>query len=110
MKKIILGFVAAAAVAAPLALSAGSASAATTDVNGVVTISKGEIMAQFPNMNEAKFQAIAMAAGQSLTGSNVFTATTDTVLRLLGRQHLPPLPQHHPDQPDRPHRGLQRLG
>ena len=54
MKKIILGLVAAAAVAAPLALSAGSASAATTDANGVVTVSKGEIMAQFPGMNEAR--------------------------------------------------------
>jgi len=78
MKKIILGLVAAAAVAAPIALSAGSASAATTDVNGVVTVSKGEIMAQFPGMNEKAFQTIAMADGQSLTGSNVFTATTTT--------------------------------
>ena len=78
MKKIILGLVAAAAVAAPIALSAGSASAATTDANGVVTVSKGEIMAQFPGMNEKAFQTIAMADGQSLTGSNVFTATTTT--------------------------------
>jgi hypothetical protein len=78
MKKIILGLVAAASVAAPIALSAGSANAATTDANGVVTVSKGEIMAQFPGMNEKAFQAIAMAEGQSLTGSNVFTATTTT--------------------------------
>ena len=54
------------------------ANAATTDANGVVTVSKGEIMAQFPGMNEKAFQTIAMAAGQSLTGSNVFTATTTT--------------------------------
>jgi hypothetical protein len=78
MKKIILGLFAAAAVAAPIALSAGSASAATTDASGVVTVGKGEIMAQFPGMNEKAFQTIAMADGQSLTGSNVFTATTTT--------------------------------
>ena len=74
MKKIILGLVAAAAVAAPIALTAGSANAATTDANGVVTVSKGEIMAQFPRMNEAAFQGGAKV----LTGSNVFTATTTT--------------------------------
>ncbi len=78
MKKFILASLAAAAVIAPLALSAGSASAATTDANGVVTVTKGEIMAQFPGMNEKAFQTIAMADGQSLTGSNVFTATTTT--------------------------------
>ena len=58
--------------------TAGAASAATTDANGVVTVSKGEIMAQFPGMNEKAFQKIAMADGESLTGSNVFTATTTT--------------------------------
>ena len=78
MKKLILGLVAAAAVVTPMAMAAGSANAATTDANGVVTVSKGEIMAQFPGMNEKSFQGIAMADGQSLTGSNVFTATTTT--------------------------------
>ena len=78
MKKFILGLVAAAAVVTPMAMAAGSANAATTDANGVVTVSKGEIMAQFPGMNEKAFQTIAMADGQSLTGSNVFTATTTT--------------------------------
>ena len=78
MKKFILALVAATAVAAPIAVTAGAASAATTDANGVVTVSKGEIMAQFPSMNEKTFQTIAMADGQSLTGSNVFTATTTT--------------------------------
>ena len=109
MRKIILGLVAAAAIAAPLAF-ATSANAATTDANGVVTVSKGEIMAQFPGMNEKAFQTIAMAAGQSLTGSNVFTATTDHRRGLLGRHHPAPLPQHHHHQPDHAHRGLQRLG
>jgi len=61
-----------------LIATGGAASAATTDANGVVTVSKGEIMAQFPGMNEKAFQTIAMADGQSLTGSNVFTATTTT--------------------------------
>jgi hypothetical protein len=77
MRKRILGLVAIAAIAAPLAF-ASSATAATTDVNGVVTVSKGEVMAQFPGMNEKAFQTIVMADGQSLTGSNVFTATTTT--------------------------------
>ena len=78
MRKLVLGLVAATAVAAPIAMAASSANAATTDANGVVTVTKGEIMAQFPDMNEAAFQRIAMAHGESLTGSNVFTATTDT--------------------------------
>ena len=71
---ITIAAVAATALIAP----AGAANAATTDANGVVTVSKGEIMAQFPGMNEKAFQTIAMADGQSLTGSNVFTATTTT--------------------------------
>ena len=75
MKKFILGGLAAAAIVLG---GAGAANAASTDANGVVTVSKGEIMAQFPGMNEKAFQTIAMAPGQSLTGSNVFTATTTT--------------------------------
>jgi hypothetical protein len=78
MKKFILGGLAAAVIALG---SAGAANAATTDANGVVTVSKGEIMAQFPGMNENAFQKIAMAPGESLTGSNVFTATTTTTWR-----------------------------
>ena len=35
-------------------------------------------MAQFPGMNEKAFQKIAMAEGQSLTGSDVSTFTTET--------------------------------
>ena len=73
-KLIIIASIAALAVA----LTATVANAATTDANGVVNVSKGEIMAQFPSMNEKAFQTIAMADGQSLTGSNVFTATTTT--------------------------------
>ena len=61
-----------------LIATGGAASAATTDANGVVTVSKGEIMAHFRGMNEKAFQKIAMAPGESLTGSNVFTATTTT--------------------------------
>jgi hypothetical protein len=73
MKKYIVAIAALAALTVPTA-----ALAASTDANGVVTVSKGEIMAQFPGMNEKAFQKIAMADGQSLTGSNVFTATTTT--------------------------------
>ena len=75
MKKFILGGLVATAIALG---GAGAANAASTDANGVDTVSKGEIMAQFPGMNEKAFQTIAMADGQSLTGSNVFTATTTT--------------------------------
>ncbi len=73
MKKYIVTIGALVALVVPTA-----AMAASTDANGVVTVSKGEIMAQFPGMNEKAFQTIAMPDGQSLTGSNVFTATTTT--------------------------------
>jgi len=72
MRKLIItavSLVALAAIAVPFA------NAATTDANGVVTVSKGEIMAQFPGMNESVFQT----GPKVLTGSNVFTATTTTV-------------------------------
>jgi hypothetical protein len=71
MRKLIItavSLVALAAIAVPFA------NAATTDANGVVTVSKGEIMAQFPAMNESAFQS----GPKVLTGSNVFTATTTT--------------------------------
>ena len=78
MRRITKVAAIAATALTALIATAGAASAATTDANGVVTVSKGEIMAQFPGMNEKAFQTIAMADGQSLTGSNVFTATTTT--------------------------------
>jgi hypothetical protein len=78
MNRIIKTAAIAAIAAIGVIGTAGAASAATTDANGVVTVSKGEIMAQFPGMNEKAFQKIAMADDQSLTGSNVFTATTTT--------------------------------
>ncbi len=43
MRKIILGLVATAALAAPLALAAAPANAATTSAEGVVTVTKGDI-------------------------------------------------------------------
>jgi hypothetical protein len=76
VRKFIISVISLVALAAVIAVP--FANAATTDVNGVVTVSKGEIMAQFPGMNEKAFQTIAMASGESLTGSNVFTATTTT--------------------------------
>ena len=76
MRKFVILAISLVALAAVIAVP--FANAATTDVNGVITVSKGEIMAQFPGMNEKAFQTIAMADGQSLTGSNVFTATTTT--------------------------------
>ena len=78
MNRIIKTAAIAAIAAIGVIGTAGAASAATTDADGAVTVSKGEIMAQFPGMNEKAFQTIAMADGQSLTGSNVFTATTTT--------------------------------
>ena len=76
MRKLII--IAASLVAIAALIAIPFAAAASTDAHGVVTVSKGEIMAQFPGMNEKAFQTIAMADGQSLTGSNVFTATTTT--------------------------------
>jgi hypothetical protein len=72
MRKILLGLVATAAIASPIAL-ASSADAATTDGNGVVTVAKAEVM-QPLGLNEAAFQN----GPKVLTGSNVFTATTTT--------------------------------
>ena len=109
MRKILLGLVAAAAIATPLAI-ATAANAATTDVNGVVTVSKGEIMAEFPDMNEKTFQKIAMADGESLTGSNVFTATTTTGVGCSDGTVQNHFRSTHHHQPDRAHRDLQRLG
>jgi len=74
MRKLPLGPVATAAIASPIAL-ATSANAATTDANGVVTVSKGEIMAQFPGRNESAFQT----GPKVLTGSDVSAFTTETV-------------------------------
>ena len=110
MKKFILGLVAAAAIASPIAMAA-SANAATTDVNGVVNVSKGEIMAQFPGMNEAAFQKIAMAPGESLTGSDVTTVHDRDHVRTAQTAAS----QHHYRNTIRTtpidlHRGLQRLG
>ena len=109
MRKTLLGLVAAAAILTPIAF-ATSANAATTDVDGVVTIHKAEIMTPFPGMNEKAFQKIAMADGQSLTGSNVFTATTTTgvgcsdgTVQTHFRNTVITSPIAH-------HRGLQRLG
>ena len=67
-------------------------------------------MAQFPGMNEKAFQTIAMADGESLTGSNVFTATTTTGVGCSDGTVPAALPQHHHHQPDHAHRDLQRLG
>ena len=100
----------AAVAATALIATAGAANAATTDANGVVTVSKGEIMAQFPGMNENAFQKIAMAPGESLTGSNVFTRHHDHGVGCSDGTRPAALPQHHHHQPDRAHRGLQRLG
>ena len=72
MRKLIILAISLVALAA--AIAAPFANAATTDANGVVTVSKGEIMAQFPGMNETAFQT----GPKNLVGSNVFTATTDT--------------------------------
>jgi hypothetical protein len=70
--KYIVAIAALVALAALIAIP--FANAATTDANGVITVSKGEIMAQFPGMNETAFQI----GPKNLVGSNVFTATTDT--------------------------------
>ena len=67
-KLIIIASIAALAVA----LTATVANAATTDANGVVTVSKGDIQPRSTKNDSA------MPDGQKVTGSNVFTATTTT--------------------------------
>jgi len=74
MRKTLSVLALAAASTIAVLAGTGSANAATTDANGVVTVAKGEVMAQFPGMNENAFQS----GPKVLTGSNVFTATTTT--------------------------------
>jgi len=78
MKKFVLGLVAAAAVAAPIALSAGSANAATTDAKGVVTVTKGDIQSAMGWNNAAWDAAIGATNGPAKVGSLV-TATTNSI-------------------------------
>ena len=108
MRKLIILAISLVALAAVIA--APFANAATTDANGVVTVSKGEIMAQFPGMNEKAFQTIAMADGQSLTGSNVFTATTTTGVGCSDGTIQNHFRSTHITSPIDAHRDLQRLG
>ena len=68
MKKFILGGLAAAAVIAPIALTAGSASAATTDANGVVTVTKGDIQSAM-GWNNAEWDAAIDATRRSRPAS-----------------------------------------
>jgi hypothetical protein len=70
MKKFILGLVATAAIASPIAMAA-SANAATTDVNGVVTVSKGDVQDAMDWNNELFQQNAAnveFTATSSVTG------------------------------------------
>ena len=63
MRKLVLGLVAATAVAAPIAMTVSSVNAATVDANGVVTVTKGDVQKgmgwtndQFQtNVNNVKF-------------------------------------------------------
>src|SRR5262245_23949424 len=75
MKKIILGLVAAAAVAAPIALSAGSASASVAVTNGVGFVGKGDVQNALGYANDAAIQADA--ASIKFGGGGDYTLTTD---------------------------------
>ncbi len=77
MKKFILVGLAAAAVIAPVAMTASSASAATYDAAGVGTVAKGDVMTPL-GLNESAFQGIVKANPAAFTFKDVFTATTDT--------------------------------
>ena len=94
MKKYIITIAALVALAVPTA-----AMAASTDANGVVTVSKGEIMAQFPGMNEKAFQKIAMADGRVAHRLQRVHRDDHHRRGLLGRHHPEPLPQHHITSP-----------
>src|ERR1700752_3874651 len=60
MRKLLLGVVAAAAIATPL-VAATAANAATTDANGVITVTKGEVQSAF-GWNNGAFDANVGAA------------------------------------------------
>ena len=77
MKKFILVGLAAAAVIAPVAMTASSANAATYDAAGVGTVAKGDVMTPL-GLNESAFQGIVKANPAAFTFKDVFTATTDT--------------------------------
>jgi len=74
MRKLVLGLVAATAVAAPIAMAASSANAATTDANGVVTVTKGDVQAAM-GWNNDQFQALASTV--TFTGSSSVTGYGD---------------------------------
>ena len=65
-KKIILGLAATAAIAAPLAFTAGAANAYTIDAAGKGFVGKGEVQSAF-NLNNVKMQAAVDAAAFTFT-------------------------------------------
>ena len=75
MRKLIILAISLVALAALIAIP--FANAATTDANGVVTVPKGEIHAQ-PWQERRRHSDDRHGDGQSLTVSNVLTATTTT--------------------------------
>ena len=77
MRKIVLGLVAATAVAVPIAMTASSAKAATYDDARVGTVAKGDVMLPL-GLNESAFQGIVKANPDAFTFTDVFAATTDT--------------------------------
>ena len=82
MRKIILGLVATAAIAAPLALPA-SANAATVDTAGIGTVAKGDVQTAL-GWNDAKMQrnvdTVAFTVKTSTQYDYVYTCSDGTVV------------------------------
>src|SRR4249919_2190558 len=70
MKKIILGVVAATAVAAPIALSTSSANAYTAHADGTTTVTKGEVQTAL-GWNNGDFDAKAKDVKFVVAGEQV---------------------------------------
>jgi hypothetical protein len=76
MKKIILGLVAAATVAAPIALTAGSASALVNVTDGVGFVGKGDVQNALGYANDAAIQTAVKNGKIKFIGGG-YTLTTD---------------------------------
>ena len=96
VRKFIISVISLVALAAVIAVP--FANAATTDANGVVTVSKGEIMAQFPSMNRRHSRRSPWPMA-SRSPAPTCSPRRPPPVWLLGRHHPEPLPQHAPHHP-----------
>jgi hypothetical protein len=83
MRKILIGLVAAAAIATPF-VAATSANAATTDASGVVTVTKGDIQTAMGWNNAAWDAAIGASNGVENVGNLITTSQGNTPVDVPG--------------------------